>query len=239
MKPTRMVFWLALAGGAFLLTGCMASRLSVAKDLAQEARAYSATPAHPTRTLLVVGDSTAVGTGAATPAESMVGLIGQAHPDWRIDNRAVNGARFADVVAQLQAAPPGYDLVLVLAGGNDVIRFTGQEALRSQLEQTATLAQQRGRAVVLMPPGNVGHAPFFLPPVSWLMGEGSQRLHAMVQEVAAAHKVRYVRLLKPKASDPFVAQSGTLHAADGLHPSSAGYQQWLDELVQQGGLAPN
>ena len=42
MKTTRMVFWLALAGGAFLLTGCMASRLSVAKDLAQEARPYSA-----------------------------------------------------------------------------------------------------------------------------------------------------------------------------------------------------
>ena len=238
MQSTRMVFWLALAGGAFLLTGCMASRLSVAKDLAQEACAYSATPAHPTRTLLVVGDSTAVGTGASRPEESMVGLIGQAHPDWRIDNRAVNGARFADVVAQLQAAPPGYDLVLVLAGGNDVIRFTGQDTLRAQLEEAATLAQQRGRTVVLMPPGNVGHAPFFLPPVSWLMGEGSQRLHTVVQQVATAQKVRYVRLLKPKESDPFVAQSDLLHAADGLHPSSAGYQQWFEELVQQGGLAP-
>ena len=238
MKSTRMVFWLALAGGAFLLTGCMASRLSVAKDLAQEARPYSAAPAQPTRSLLVVGDSTGVGTGASRPEERMVGLIGQAHPDWRIDNRAVNGARFADVVAQLQAAAPGYDLVLVLAGGNDVIRFTGQDTLRAQLEQAVTLAQQRGRSVVLMPPGNVGHAPFFLPPVSWLMGEGSQRLHAMVQQVAAAHTVRYVRLLKPKESDPFVAQSDLLHAADGLHPSSAGYQQWLEELMQQGGLAP-
>ena len=149
MKTTRMVFWLALAGGAFLLTGCMASRLSVAKDLAQEARPYSASPAQPTRSLLVVGDSTAVGTGAARPEESLVGLIGQAHPDWRIDNRAVNGARFADVVLQLQAAPAGYDLVLVLAGGNDVIRLTRQDTLRAQLEEVATLAQQRGSAAAV------------------------------------------------------------------------------------------
>ena len=50
--------------------------------------------------------------------------------------------------------------------------------------------------------GNVGHAPFFLPPVLWLMGEGSLNLHAAVQQVAAAH------------------------------------QQWFEDLVQQGGLAP-
>ena len=119
-----------------------------------------------------------------------------------------------------------------------MIRLTRQDTLRAQLEEVATLAQQRGSRVVLMPSGNVGHAPFFLPPVSWLMGEGSQNLHAAVQQVAAAHQLRYVRLLKPKESDPFVAQSDVLHAADGLHPSSAGYQQWFEELEKQGGLAP-
>ena len=70
------------------------------------------------------------------------------------------------------------------------------------------------------------------------MGEGSQNLHAAVQQVAATHQMRYVRLLKPKESDPFVAQSAVLHAADGLHPSSAGYRQWFEELEKQGGLAP-
>ena len=48
---------------------------------------------------------------------------------------------------------------------NDVIRLTRQDTLRAQLEEVATLAQQRGSRVVLMPSGNVGHAPFFLPPV--------------------------------------------------------------------------
>mgnify|MGYP002662619994 CR=1 FL=1 len=123
----------------------------MAKDLAQVARPDSAWPAQPTRSLLVVGDSTAVGTGAARPEESLVGLIGQAHPDWRIDNRAVNGARFADVGVQLPAAPAGYDLVRVLAGGHDGIRLPRQDTLRAQLEELATLAQQRGRHVVLMP----------------------------------------------------------------------------------------
>ena len=234
----RIPLYVALAAGVLLITACSPWRLSTAKALASEARAYTQNPDQPSKRLLVVGDSTAVGTGADAPQDSLPGRIGQQHPQWRIDNLAANGARYADVAAQLEQAPAGYDLVLVLAGGNDVIRLTRQDTLRAQLEEVATLAQQRGSRVVLMPSGNVGHAPFFLPPVSWLMGEGSQNLHAAVQQVAAAHQLRYVRLLKPKESDPFVAQSDVLHAADGLHPSSAGYQQWFEELEKQGGLAP-
>ena len=46
----------------------------------------------------------------------------------------------------------------------------------------------------------------------------------------------YVRLLKPRDQDPFVTRSQELNAADGLHPSSAGYAEWYRELVAQGGL---
>ena len=236
--PTRrMATFLALGAGVLLVTACAPWRMWTAAELAQDARAYTARPDRPLQRLLVVGDSTAVGTGAAAPQDSLVGLIGQQHRQWRIDNLAANGARFGDVVRQLERAPEGYDMVLVLAGGNDVIRFTAHHTLRSQLQQTVALAQRKGRSVVLMPCGDVGHAPFFLPPVSWLMSRRSASLHALVQAVAADSQVRYVSLLKPRAQDPFVHRSQELHAADGLHPSSAGYQQWYRELVTQGGLA--
>lgn len=69
------------------------------------------------------------------------------------------------------------------------------------------------------------------------MDSRSKRLHATAQAVALESGVRYIRLLKPRAQDPFVQRADELNAADGLHPSSAGYQQWYEELVRQEGLA--
>jgi lysophospholipase L1-like esterase len=221
---------------ALLLAGCAPWKLMTASELAKAARPYSAQPASPERRILVVGDSTAFGTGAANPEESLVGRIGKAHPRWQIDNLASNGAKFEDVQAQLEGARTGYDLVLVLAGGNDVIRFTSETRLQAHMEQAIRTAKAHGKQVVLMPCGNVGHAPLFFPPVSWLLASRSQSLHAIAQTVALGSSVRYIRLLKPRAQDPFVQRSDELHAADGLHPSSAGYQQWYEELVKQEGL---
>lgn len=237
-SPTRRRAALAaLVTGALLVTACAPWRMWTAAELAREAQPYIAQPPQPTKRLLVVGDSTGVGTGAGAPAESLPGLISQQHPQWRIDNLASNGAKFADIVQQLEQAAKGYDLVLVLGGGNDVIRFTSEDTLRDQLEQTVELARAKGQHVVVMPCGNVGHAPFFIPPLSWAMSRRSKTLHALVQEVTTAQHVRYVRLLKPRSQDPFVTRSKELNAADGLHPSSAGYQEWYRELVAQGGLA--
>lgn len=227
----------ALAAAAGMLAGCAPWRMWTAASLAREARPYAVQPAQPSRSILVVGDSTAVGTGASSPLASLPGLIGQQHPAWRIDNLASNGAKYADVASQLERAAGGYDMVLVLAGGNDVIRFTSQRALRSHIAAVVDLARQKGSHVVLMPCGNVGHAPFFMPPLSWVMSRRSERLHAIVQAISADRQVRYVRLLQPRDQDPFVARSAELHAADGLHPSDAGYREWLRELLAQGGLA--
>lgn len=227
----------AVAAGALLLTGCAPWRLMTASDLVKASSPYTAHPAQPERRILVVGDSTAVGTGAARPEESLAGRIGAAHPRWQIDNLAANGAKFEDVQTQLERASTGYDLVLVLAGGNDVIRLTSEQQLHSHMEQVIRTAKAHGKQVVLMPCGNVGHAPLFIPPVSWFMDSRSKRLHATAQTVALDSGVRYIRLLKPRALDPFVQRSDELNAADGLHPSSAGYQQWYEELVKQEGLA--
>ena len=234
----RLAALLAVAAGALLLTGCAPGRISNLAELARNAEPFTAHPPQPEKRLLIVGDSTAVGTGADTPAQSLAGLIGQHHPRWHIDNLAANGAKFADVAQQLKGAGVGYDMVLVLAGGNDVIRFTPMFSLRNELQQTVALAAQKGRHVVLMPCGNVGHAPFFAAPLTWVFARRSERLHGVVQEVAATQGAQYVRLLRPRDEDPFVIHRDTLNAADGLHPSSAGYAEWYRELVVQGGLAP-
>ena len=238
MKRTRLLAYVAVAGVVAVTTGCVAQRLSIAQDLAAAATPYTAAPERPTRRLLVVGDSTGVGTGAAHPQDSLAGRISTAHPAWLIDNHAENGAKFEDIAAQFDRPTKAYDLVLVLAGGNDVIRLTPADELQASIVNTVRMAQARAPVVVLMPSGNVGHSPFFPPPVSWWMSHRSKALHTMVQKIASEPGVRYVRLLKPADADPFALEPTRMHAADGLHPSSDGYAQWFQELERQGALAP-
>lgn len=233
MRPWLL---LSLLAGAVLLglAGCTAWRLAQARALAQQSTPLQHRPADAALRMLVVGDSTAVGTGASAPSASLAGLIAQDFPRLWIENRARDGARFAGVAEQLER-DGRFDIVLVLAGGNDVIRLRSPEALRADIERTVALARERADLVVLMPAGNVGNAPFFWPPLSWWMTQRARRLHALIEAAARDPAVVYVDLFEEAEHDPFVQQPG-LHAADGLHPSDAGYRLWLDQLRRQADL---
>lgn len=223
---------------ALATTGCAVWRIGKAGELARLSEPLQHTPVDAALRLLIVGDSTAVGTGASSPQTSLAGLLAQAYPRLRIDNRARDGATFAGVISQLEGASARYDLVLVNAGGNDVIRLRGMDAVRADIERVTMLARARSDRVVLMPAGNVGNAPFFFPPVSWLMTARARELHGIVRDVAARQSAVYVSLFKDKANDPFAQRPKELNAADGLHPSDAGYRVWFDELMAQAQLAP-
>lgn len=221
-----------LAIGCVVLaqSGCAVWRLPQARRIAETAQAYTQQPSAPSRRLVVLGDSTAVGTGADDPRLSVAGRIGQAHPDWRIDNFAVNGAKVSDVPEQLTLAGSGLDMVLIMVGGNDVIRLSSWDPLQATLLALVARAQQGGARVVLMPCGDVGRAPLFLPPFSSWLNHRSTTLHAVFDAVGRSTGVPVVDLRVPRAQDPFVQAPDQYHAADGLHPTDAGYGVWFDKL---------
>ena len=228
---------IALAAGAALLlvSGCAAWRIGQAADLARESEPLQHRPADAVLRLLIVGDSTGVGTGASSPQTSLAGLLASAYPRLHIDNRAKDGATFEGVVEQL-AGDERYDLALIQAGGNDVIRLRSEDGMRADIDRAVELARAHSERVLVMPAGNVGNAPFFIAPASWYMTSRARTLHALVRESAQRHGAVYINLFKEVANDPFAQQPG-LHAVDGLHPSDAGYQLWFDELMAQGQLA--
>jgi lysophospholipase L1-like esterase len=210
----------------------------LARQLYTDSMRFEANPPRSAARVLMVGDSTALGTGASSPQASIAGLIAQHHPDVKIVNRARNGARLAEITEQLQQGDGSwYDVILILGGGNDVIRMTGANAIRAAIHRALHLARQQANTVIFMPAGNVGNAPFFPAPFSWLMTHRSRLLHGIARSAARVSGAIYVNGFKEKHCDPFVKESHRLNAKDGLHPSDDGYQLWFEALQQQGGLS--
>lgn len=235
-SPARLIAWSATAA-VLLLAGCAVTRLHTSAEMARQSEPLQQRLDPARVRLLIVGDSTAVGTGASTPQRSLAGLLAASYPGLHIENRGRDGATLAEVPHQLETSAARFDIVLVLAGGNDVIRLRDLDATPSHLDRIAQLAKARADTVVLMSAGNVGNAPFFFPPLSWWMASRSRELHAQVRETAQRQNVTYVNLFKERRDDPF-AQHKELNAKDGLHPSDGGYRVWLRELLAQSGLAP-
>lgn len=223
---------LAVAAGV----GRAAWRIRQSLGLMRESRPLQAFPPGATARLLIVGDSTAVGTGASCAANSLAGLIARRHPHLAIVNRGVDGARFADIARQLDRREQ-FDAILVLGGGNDVMRMTGRQALAHSIAKAVELARAQARQVMVMPPGNVGNAPFLFAPLTWMMARRTKFLHDLVRQAADACGAVYVNLYYDKADDPFAQRPDEYIAADGLHPSDAGYRIWYDALNTQAGLA--
>lgn len=229
----RAWLWGALV---VVIAGCARTggRLRESVALARLSQPLQRVPAQSALRLLIIGDSTAVGTGATAPQASLAGLLAEHFARLQIDNRSRDGAQFAELLQQLDG-DERYDMVLLMAGGNDVVRLRGLEALQDDIDRVTQRARQRADLVVLMPAGNVGNAPFFFAPASWLMTWRSRRLHVFASEAAARHGAVFVNLFRESADDPFV-QRPELNAADGLHPSDAGYRVWFSELMTQAAL---
>ncbi|MDP3354858.1 MAG: SGNH/GDSL hydrolase family protein [Polaromonas sp.] len=238
LRRPPLVATVSLLAALIVLTtsGCAAWRIRQSVELARQSEPFQVTSVGATARLLVVGDSTGVGTGASAPAASVAGLIARDHPLLTVVNRARDGARFSDIAAQLESEAK-FDVILVLGGGNDVIRLTRDELLEQDIARAAELARTRARLVIFMPAGNVGSSPFFFVPWSWLMTERSRKLHAFVRQAATDNGALYVNLFKEKADDPFARRPDELHARDALHPSDAGYSLWYDEMNMQTGLS--
>ena len=240
MKSQRSLAYQALSALAVMAVVARAAhtvwRIKQSAALIRHSTAFQALPPGATASLLVVGDSTAVGAGASSADQSVAGLVARDHPHVKIVNRAKNGARFAEIAGQIHGGER-FDVILVLAGANDVIRLTRLDSLRRDIARAAQTARARARLVIFMPPGNIGNSPFFFPPLSWLMARRTRAMHFLVRQAAASSGALFVSLYRDKADDLFVLQRDKFNAKDGLHPTSAGYRVWYEQLNEQAALA--
>jgi lysophospholipase L1-like esterase len=223
----------------FVIEGVLLGKaLVLGWELSRSSSAFQRTVNDASHRLLVVGDSTAVGTGAQ-PDESVAGRLAALLPNVSVVNLAENGAKAADLVGQLEAAPDlVFDAVLVQIGGNDILRFTRLSTIRQAMHRALQIAHDKAGLVVLMSTGDVGIAPGLPFPINQLYSWRTPRVHAVLRDAAQSTHTEYVDLYTPSLDDPFVEEPERFHAYDGLHPSASGYAAWTTRLVEDSSIIP-
>lgn len=234
----RFVILLAVLLGFYVVATSlrMAYLARVSGRLIEEVTPYEQQPAAPQKRILIVGDSTAYGTGTSDSKYSVAGRLGEAFPNAEITNRSRNGLRTEDLARELEVflgdADP-YDFIVLHIGANDVLRLRSLEReTRPNLEAIIKRASEQGSTVAWYTSGKIGEAPFFPAYLKPLMNARSLALRDTAKDIAARHEnVLYVDLVID-GKDVLASDPDAYYSADGLHPSDAGYGIWFHRLME-------
>ena len=225
------LFAIAVAIVIMVDTVLLARALQRGGALAAASEAFEHRRPEAAKSLLVIGDSTGVGTGAIRPGDSVAGRLAALLPHIEIVNLARDGARMGELMEQLHSAPGrAFDAILIQAGGNDILRFTDLDRLRESVTDLLRATRARADFVVMMSTGDVGTAPAFPIPINWIYSWRTKRVRALFLELTAREGIDYVDLFDPSAENPFYREPERFYAGDGLHPSGEGYRLWFERL---------
>lgn len=205
-------------------------KVQISKSLVENAIPYEKNDGTSSTSILVLGDSTAVGVGARSVDDTLPALLSREVNATYVENRAVSGALTRDLEVQLNDVSLNeYSYILIAIGGNDIIRFQSVRKAVSLLDNALNDLPPT-RNLIVYSAGNVGAStlfPWFIRP---LHTSYNQNYHEQFEKVVRAHGGKYVNFYKPKGNDPFVQQPEVYLAGDGLHPTSAGYALWFEEI---------
>lgn len=190
--------------------------------------------------LLVIGDSTAAGVGAADHGQALVGALAREAAEdagvpveWRVVARA--GATSRRVRYSLLPhldEERRYDLAVLLMGVNDVLARRGVDEWRDNAAAVLDRVAERSGLVVM-----AGVPPFDrFPAMPRTLGRHLARSGRGLDEAAR-------RLCRDRERVVWIDSTGLLpegrdcFARDGFHPSTAGYALWAAAIWDRAAAA--
>ena len=192
--------------------------------------------------LLVLGDSTAVGVGAATQDDALPGnLARELHARWHrgVEWTAMgrSGATAHDLVHDYlpQALEAEFDFVFLTVGANDALKIRTRAAFSRDVRSILSQLRQRNPDAVQMMSSLPAFYRFELLPQPL---KRNLYLHSSSLESAARSVVREFgnSFMSPKPP-PYTEG---FFATDLFHPSSQGYRDWarfaIDDAFSSGHL---
>jgi lysophospholipase L1-like esterase len=179
------------------------------------------------RTMLVLGDSTAVGVGGA-PEESVPARVSRLI-DASVENYAESGAKTSELAEQrARAKRERYDLILIQAGANDVIGVARLDDAAADMKTHVRAARSMSDRVILLTSGKVGDAPLFPAIARSFFTRRAAELREAFTTLARREGAEYVDLFS--ATDVFKTDYARFYAPDRFHPSGEGYRVWFEEV---------
>ncbi len=184
--------------------------------------------------LVVLGESTVAGVGAAAHDRALSGCVASSLARatgrpvrWRAFGRSGASAREAMELVSLVGSEPA-DAVVIALGVNDTLRFRPPGAWAADVTRLVDAVRARvGTAPVVLAGVPPMHAFPALPqPLRAVLGARARRLDAALARLPARlPAVRHVPMrLGPAAH---------LFCADGFHSSEAGYAIWGERLGEE------
>jgi len=186
--------------------------------------------------LLIVGDSSAAGVGAAHQDEALAGCLARAlaarlgQPvGWQLV--ATSGHRSVQALAALQSAGlVQADVLITSLGVNDVVdQIPPRDALAALDAIDAHAREHAGVRLSLhcaAPP--MQSFPLLPQPLRWFFGRQAARFNAALAAQTRGQAMRRVVHL-PEAMQ---RDAAALMAADGFHPGPRGYALWAETLAE-------
>ena len=183
---------------------------------------------------LVLGDSLAFGTGAATPQDTLGARLTRslraAGHDVELHVVAVPGATSLDLAAQVgRAAGLDADVALLVVGANDLTQQVPPPQAAAALGTAVRQLGARGTAVLVVPTPDLSSVAWVPPAFRAVVAGICDQLRAR-QTLAAEQAGAVVAPVAPELSRRFAADP-SLFSADRFHPSSAGYALVADALA--------
>jgi lysophospholipase L1-like esterase len=191
----------------------------------------------PALTIVALGDSTTAGTpGFLSPVEAPPDGSGdvtsqyawwlkQAEPSWRVLNRGINRERTEAIAARMERDVFGHapDVLVLLAGVNDVYDGDAPDAIQHRLEAMYTRALAADMPVVacsIIPfdTATAEHNACMRAVNAWIRETCTRTPHMAFCDTRAA-------TAHPEAPDRL------RESPDGLHPSPAVYRAMADALA--------
>jgi lysophospholipase L1-like esterase len=179
-------------------------------------------------TIAAIGDSTTAGTpGFKSPLEAPPDGAGNVEsqyaywlmmrrPDWRVLNRGVNGERSDEIRLRFARDRQGADVIVLIAGVNDVYQGRSAEAVGRELEAMYDAAR-------------AAHVPVVagtIIPYNTATPEQNARMHAVnrwIRDYAGSHPDVILCDTRAAVGAPG-APDRLASSPDDLHPSPDGYR---------------
>lgn len=189
----------------------------------------------PVLSFVVLGDSTAAGVGAETPARAYPTLLAKRLAEEtgqgvELTVLGESGARVRDVLREQAPAAVALepDLIFVGIGANDVTHVTSLDRVRTDMQETLELLTRTDAPVVVAGAPDM-RVPAWHQPLRYLAYLRGKQVTGAIEEAARTKGAAIVELAEE--TGPFFAERPASHfSEDRFHPSPVGYRRWADAI---------